>query len=71
LKQHVLTPLHGKGSHGKGPLTDFGAALDRMREAMGVKDWVLHDVRRVVRVRMSDFKDVDSETAEAIRAHLQ
>ena len=37
-----------------------------MRETMGVKDWVLHDIRRVVLVRMSDFKDVDSETAEAI-----
>src|SRR5215467_13680180 len=42
-----------------------------MRETMGVKDWVLHDIRRVVLVRMSDFKDVDSETAEAILARAE
>jgi len=64
--QHVLT-----ASNGKRPLSDFGAAIDRMRETTGVKDWVLHDMRRVVLVRISDFKDVVSETAEAILAHAK
>jgi integrase len=63
--EHVLTSEKSKGRRG---LTDFDAAQTRLQKEMGVFDWTLHDLRRVVRSRLTELKIVH-EVAESVLAH--
>jgi integrase len=56
-------------ANGRGPLRGFARFKARLDEASGVRGWVFHDLRRVVRSMLSRLR-VPSDIAELMLGHV-
>jgi integrase len=56
-------------ANGRGPLHGFAGFKRRLDEVSGVRGWVFHDLRRVVRTRLSQLR-VPNDVAELALGHV-
>jgi integrase len=53
-----------------GPFCSWGKNKIRFDELCGVSNWTLHDIRRTVRTKLSEWSCCDDATAERILGHI-
>lgn len=55
---------------GGGPFSAWGKSKSEFDELCGVTNWTLHDIRRTVRTKLSEWSCCDDATAERILGHI-
>jgi integrase len=53
-----------------GPFCSWGKAKVNFEKVCGVTNWTLHDIRRTVRTKLSEWSCCDDSTAERILGHI-